>query len=190
MQGLASIFIAISLLLSPLTGDHNSNNNNVARQDQTNNSYGTGPAVTSIDGGAKDAMTIRDTDNSDCPYKYPNINSKDYCECVVGRSDNFICNYDCSCSFGGVLCVSSSCTLSTGAILVIVAVVVVGVGACSACVGLCVRAARRRRTYAVVGGGHATVHHHHQPAVPQYAQQPQPQSYMYQHDKYTLFISS
>jgi hypothetical protein len=154
MQGLASIFIAISLLLSPLTGDHNSNSNNVARQDQTvNNSFGTGPAVTSIDGGAKDAITIRDTDNSNCPYKYPDITSKDYCECVVGRSDNFICNvrashppppqyvhlsflnfsffsrtlltcylficlficvqYDCSCSFGGVLCVSSSCSTYT-----------------------------------------------------------------------------
>jgi hypothetical protein len=97
MQGLASVFIALSLLLSPLTGDHpgaGSSSGLSARQDQ---SGGSGPAVVTIDnnGGemvAEQAMTIRDTDNSNCPYKYPNLNSKDYCECVVGRSDNFVCN--------------------------------------------------------------------------------------------------
>jgi hypothetical protein len=100
MQGLASVFIALSLLLSPLTGDHpgagSSSSGLSARQDQSGSASGSGPAVVTIDnnGGemAEQAMTIRDTDNSNCPYKYPNLNSKDYCECVVGRSDNFICN--------------------------------------------------------------------------------------------------
>jgi hypothetical protein len=103
MQGLASVFIALSLLLSPLTGDHpgaGSSSGLSARQDQSGGSAsGSGPAVVTIDNNAggetafkEQGMTIRDTDNSDCPYKYPNLNSKDYCECVVGRSDNFICN--------------------------------------------------------------------------------------------------
>merc|ERR1712070_46017 len=134
MQGLASVFIALSLLLSPLTGDHNGANNSASGDGamtlRQQTEHANGPMVSSIEGGSKGAMTIRDNDNSDCPYKYPDITSKDYCECVVGRSDNFICNYDCSCSLGGVLCVSSSCTLSTGAILVIVGVVVGGVSLC------------------------------------------------------------
>ncbi|ELR11274.1 uncharacterized protein ACA1_127650 [Acanthamoeba castellanii str. Neff] len=101
MQGLASVFIALSLLLSPLTGDHNGANNSASdgamtlrKQGEHSNSgyYSKGPVLSSIEGGSKGAMTIRDNDNSDCPIKYPDINSKAYCECVVGRSDNFVCD--------------------------------------------------------------------------------------------------
>jgi hypothetical protein len=96
MQGLASVFIALSLLLSPLTGDHNGANNSASGDGamtlRQQAEHANGPMVSSIEGGSKGAMTIRDNDNSDCPYKYPDLTSKDYCECVVGRSDNFICN--------------------------------------------------------------------------------------------------
>jgi len=36
--------------------------------------------------------------------------SKDFCECVVGRSDNFFCNYDCTCN--SIICESSKCSTS------------------------------------------------------------------------------
>jgi hypothetical protein len=85
MQGLASVFIALSLLLSPLTSDPNAPGNGLqARQEAS-----APAAVTATED--HDAMSIRQ-DNSQCPFKYPDINSKAYCECVVGRSDNFVCN--------------------------------------------------------------------------------------------------
>jgi hypothetical protein len=48
--------------------------------------------VSSIEGRSMGAMSIRNNDNSDCPIKYPDPNSKEYCECVVGRADNFVCS--------------------------------------------------------------------------------------------------
>ncbi|ELR11265.1 uncharacterized protein ACA1_127460 [Acanthamoeba castellanii str. Neff] len=42
--------------------------------------HANGPAVSSIEGRSMGAMTIRNNDNSDCPIKYPDPNSKEYCD--------------------------------------------------------------------------------------------------------------
>ncbi len=142
MQDLVAVFIALSLLLSPLTIDRNGANNSASgdgamtltqQAEHSESGYhANGPVVSSIEGGGMSATTTEDKDNSDCPIKYPDPNSKAYCECVVDRTDNFVCNvreprtelthrandcccgqYDCSCSLGGILCSSSSCSMDT-----------------------------------------------------------------------------
>jgi hypothetical protein len=102
MQDLAAVFIALSLLLSPLTIDRNGANNSASgdgamtltqQAEHSESGYhANGPVVSSIEGGGMSATTTEDKDNSDCPIKYPDPNSKAYCECVVDRTDNFVCN--------------------------------------------------------------------------------------------------
>lgn len=102
MRGLAAVFIALSLLLSPLTVDRNGANNSdsgdgamTLRQQAEHSESGyhaNGPMVSSTEVGGMSAITTEDKDNSDCPIKYPDPNSKAYCECVVDRTDNFVCN--------------------------------------------------------------------------------------------------
>ncbi len=98
MQGLESVFIALSLLLSPLTIDRKGANSSASgdgamtltqQAEHSESGYhANGPVVSSIEGGGMSSTTTEDKDNSDCPIKYLDPNSKAYCKCIVKGTNN------------------------------------------------------------------------------------------------------
>jgi hypothetical protein len=76
-------------------------------------------------------VTAGDTkgnDKSDCPIKYPDPNSKEYCECVVGRADKIVCStYHLSPSPITITRVGAI-MLMVGAVVLVVGMGVGGVG--------------------------------------------------------------
>eukprot|EP01087_Luapelamoeba_hula_P017834 TRINITY_DN565_c0_g1_i1.p1 TRINITY_DN565_c0_g1~~TRINITY_DN565_c0_g1_i1.p1 ORF type:complete len:177 (+),score=14.77 TRINITY_DN565_c0_g1_i1:23-532(+) len=99
-------------------------------------------------------------DTLECLIKYSN-SSEQFCECVTGRSDNFACNYDCTCDFYKMSCSSSACKATPGFLTLMIVPPSVCILCCiGGCIFLCVR---RRRVvhYHVINDHHHHGHHGH-----------------------------
>ncbi|ELR19796.1 uncharacterized protein ACA1_201640 [Acanthamoeba castellanii str. Neff] len=138
MEGAAilSFFVGLGLLLGPMSLPYDSGqHDDTTPYDNLPPAPHDRPPPTLLQEEVGDAkqMARRGERPEVCAAQY-RMKSKEFCECIIGRNDNFFCSYECHCLL--VHCESSRCHPTHKAIVIMVLLSLFVLGTCLLCCGL------------------------------------------------------